>query len=89
MEKIKVQICTGTTCFVMGSSEILLLVDSLDDELKDIVEIEGQNCMEICKDSHCGQAPFVKVNDKLISNATLASVLDEINLVAKEKGLIQ
>ena len=33
MKKIKVSICTGTACFVMGASEIMLLEEKLSDEL--------------------------------------------------------
>ena len=36
MEKIKVSICTGTACFVMGASEMMLLEDELPDSLKEI-----------------------------------------------------
>ena len=38
MKKIKVSICTGTACFVMGASEIMLLEEELSPELKEIVE---------------------------------------------------
>ena len=40
MEKIKVSICTGTACFVMGSSEIMLIEEKLPEDLKDKVEVE-------------------------------------------------
>ena len=49
MKKIKVSICTGTACFVMGASEIMLLEEKLSDELKDMVEVEGITCFEKCK----------------------------------------
>lgn len=78
MKKIKVTICTGTACFVMGASEIMLLEESLPSDLKDIVEIEGVTCMETCKNSANGKAPFVKVNGELISGATVLSVIDKI-----------
>ena len=41
MKKIKVSICTGTACFVMGASEILLLEENLSPEVAQYVEIEG------------------------------------------------
>ena len=82
-KKIKVSICTGTACFVMGASEILVLEDSLPDELKGLVEIEGLTCLEKCKNTECGKAPFVLVNDEIITEATLAKVLDKINEIAE------
>lgn len=77
-EKIKVVICSGTACFVMGASEILLLEDSLPDELKGRVEIEGATCLGFCKDSKNGKAPFVTVNGDLMAGATLPDVLVKI-----------
>ncbi len=82
MEKITVSICTGTACFVMGASEILLLGEQLPPELKDRVEIEGVTCFENCKNPQCGKAPFVKVNDEIVESATLVSVLEKIQQVA-------
>ena len=56
MKKIKVSICTGTTCYVMGASELLLLEELLPEELKDKVEIEGVTCLEKCKSTGIGNA---------------------------------
>lgn len=77
-EKIKVVICSGTACYVMGASEILLLEESLPEELKSRVEIEGATCLGFCKDSKNGKAPFVSVNGELIAGATLPNVLMKI-----------
>lgn len=82
MEKIKISICTGTACFVMGASEIMLLEEELPEELKDKVEIEGITCLETCKDSRCGKAPFVKINGKVVLEATLPKVLELVKELA-------
>lgn len=84
MRKIKVSICTGTACFVMGASEIMLLEEELSPELREIVEIEGVTCLELCKNSEYGKAPFVKVNDEVLSQATLPLVLEKINQLANK-----
>ena len=77
MKKIMVSICTGTACFVMGASEIMLLEEQLPSELQDIVEVQGITCFEVCKNSECGKAPFVKINDEIISEASLPKLLLE------------
>ncbi len=81
MEKVKVSICTGTACFVMGGSEILLIEDQLPDDLKGKVEVEGVTCLEKCKDSSCGKAPFVIVNGEVVPQATITSVIEKIRTV--------
>jgi NADH:ubiquinone oxidoreductase subunit E len=49
-----------------------------------MVEIEGITCLEKCKNTECGKTPFVLVNDEVISDATLAKVLEKINEIAKQ-----
>lgn len=84
---IKVSICTGTTCYVMGASEILLLEDSLPMELKGKVEINGITCMENCKDNKHDKAPYVLINGQLFPNATINSVLEEVKRIAALENL--
>ncbi len=78
MDKIKVSICTGTTCFVMGASEILLLEEELPMELRDKVEIEGVTCLELCKNGSKTKAPYVLVDGEIVAEATLQVVIDKI-----------
>ncbi|HNQ97073.1 MAG: NAD(P)H-dependent oxidoreductase subunit E [Spirochaetales bacterium] len=77
-EKIKVVICSGTACFVMGASDILLLEESLSPELRSRVEIEGATCLGMCRESERGKAPYVTINGELMSQATLPKVLARI-----------
>lgn len=81
-EKIRVLVCTGTACFVMGASDILLLEENLPEELKNRVELEGASCLGHCKNSSQGKAPFVIINDELVSNASVLSVVARIRELA-------
>lgn len=74
-EKIKIVICTGTHCFVMGGSDLLLLEDHIPEELKDKVCIEGSSCLTYCEDRTKGKAPFVKINGILMEQATIPKIL--------------
>ena len=82
MKKITVSICTGTACFVMGASELMLLEEELSPELKEIVEVEGITCLDLCKNAECGKAPFVKINDQVLSQASLPLVMEKIRQLA-------
>ena len=84
MKKITVSICTGTACFVMGASELMLLEEELYPELKEIVEIEGITCLDLCKNAECGKAPFVKINDQVLSQASLPLVMEKIRQLAAQ-----
>ena len=76
MRKIKISICTGTACFVMGASDLILLEEKMPDDLKDKIEIEGMTCIGECKKG--GKAPFVKINGALMSEANVPDVIEKI-----------
>lgn len=76
--KIKVVICSGTACYVMGASDILLLEEELPQSLRERVDIEGVTCLGYCKDSKVGKAPFVTINGEVMQAATLPKVMARI-----------
>jgi NADH-quinone oxidoreductase subunit G len=57
-EKLKVEVCVGTNCFIKGSQAILrsLLQDVEDKQLQDRVEISASFCFE-----NCEHGPTVRV----------------------------
>ncbi len=82
MAKIKVSICTGTTCYVMGASELLLLEEELPTKIKDLVDIEGVTCLELCKSGNNSKAPYVLIDGEVHEGATLQGVIE----IIKEKA---
>jgi NADH:ubiquinone oxidoreductase subunit E len=80
-EKVKVKICTGTTCYVMGASDILTLADDKSETFLDKVEVLGVPCLDLCMHSEKGRAPFVRINDDIISEANLEKVKSEIKKI--------
>ena len=76
-KKIKVEICLGTTCYVLGSFRLSALEEQLPPELKDRVEVVGCACLDVCHDRNYGNAPFVRINeDRIVDNATIEKVID-------------
>ncbi|MDC7126156.1 MAG: NAD(P)H-dependent oxidoreductase subunit E [Spirochaetales bacterium] len=71
--KIDVTICTGTTCYVMGASDLLTLEETLPEKILNRVNITGTTCLNLCKNKE-DKPPFVMVNEKIISKANLESV---------------
>ena len=87
MKKNKITVCTGTTCFVMGGSELLLLEDQLPSDLRETSEVEGATCLGFCKRAEYGKAqsdhaPFVKINDTVLEQATAAKIIDHLKTLA-------
>ncbi|MBN2712648.1 MAG: NAD(P)H-dependent oxidoreductase subunit E [Planctomycetes bacterium] len=75
MKQIKVEICLGTTCFVMGASELQSLEEKLPEEIAGRVLIEGTTCLGCCKDRKYGKAPYVRIDGEIMSGATTDAVV--------------
>lgn len=83
-KKISVKVCLGTTCFVMGSSNLQELIDSVPKKYGDRVEVTGVPCLGLCSiDWEFSKAPYVKVDDDIIKEATVDKVLSAIEAKLK------
>ena len=85
-DKITIKICTGTTCYVLGGALNLELEKEIPLELLLGVSIEYSPCLGLCQNADIGKAPFVKVADQIVSEATPEKVIDCIKkVVAKNE----
>lgn len=77
MENIEVKICSGTTCFVMGSTYLNELYEIIPQLYGDKVIVKPSLCLGQCSssDKH-SKAPYVKVDDEYVSQATIEKVLE-------------
>lgn len=82
MKKVKVEICVGTHCTMMGAMNILELIDDMKKEYQDQgIEVETVKCYQHCKENRV--APIVKINGDIIENATSERVMAKITEVIK------
>ena len=85
MEKISVKVCLGTTCFVMGSSNLQTLTELIPQKYGDKVEVAGSPCLGLCSINwEYSKAPYVKIDEDVVSEATVEKVLEAID---KKLGL--
>ncbi len=78
MDKITVEICMGTTCFVMGGSGLEEFVELLNDDEKKNVEVKPSTCIGLCKDREYGKAPYALVNGEVVAEATISSIATKV-----------
>lgn len=79
MKKINVKVCLGTTCFVMGSSNLQELIETVPNKYGEEVEVNGVPCLGLCSiDWEYSRAPYVKVDDDVVYEATVEKVLSAI-----------
>lgn len=76
--KILVELCFGTTCFVMGASKLQELESLIPPQYRKHVEIKAHTCLDLCKNATYMKAPFVKIDGEIISEATVEKVLKAI-----------
>ena len=76
--KVLVELCFGTTCFVMGASKLQELESFIPPQYKNKVEVKAYTCLDLCKNATYMKAPFVKIDGEIISEATVEKVLKAI-----------
>ncbi len=76
--KVKLEICTGTACYLMGGADLLMLAAQLPPELHDRLELVGRACMDNCRRPECGKTPFVVIDGELVAAATQEKVRELI-----------
>lgn len=82
-EKVRVQICVGTACFVQGGADLLLYNEFLDPAILFSCEIEGVSCIGGCKEAETkDRPPYVRIGGKVYGSMTaekLCKLLAEAN----------
>ncbi len=89
MEKqniVSVEVCCGTTCYLLGAQELLKLESSLPDPWKGKVEIIAKPCLEACTNDNFSKAPFVRINGEMIGNATVDLIAGKVNAILAERS---
>jgi len=78
MSKTVVKICAGTTCYVMGGSDLYLLHEHIPEHMKNLIEIEGCTCLGVCKSSG-SNPPYVMIGKEVIENATIQKIVKRLS----------
>ncbi len=79
MDRIRVEICCGTACYLLGSAKMMNLEEQLPEECRGRVEIEAKPCLELCNRDNLGGAPYVRLNGtEVMGQATPEKVIARI-----------
>ncbi|MGN0855352.1 MAG: hypothetical protein ACI4R9_07525 [Kiritimatiellia bacterium] len=85
MEKIKVEICCGTACYLLGAAKLMDIEERLPADVRGRVEIVARTCLELCERENLGGAPFVRINGaEILSQATPETVTARLLELAGE-----
>lgn len=73
---VKVQICVGSHCSLVGALNILETLENLKEDYPEQIKIERVKCMDRCGDIK--NAPVVKVDDELLTSAQNQVVISKV-----------
>lgn len=83
MDKIKLEICCGTACYLLGAQRLMELQDKLPEALKDKVEVEAKACLGLCNSDRLGGAPYVRLNGtEVIAHATVEDIIARLRVLS-------
>lgn len=77
MQPIRIELCAGTACHLMGSQQLLTVVETVKMQVEEQIQVRFTNCLEAC-----GRGPSARINGILYSRLT------EEQLLAKIKELL-
>ena len=84
MKKMQLEICCGTTCYMMGANRLLYIEHEVPPELRGTFEVKALPCMGLCNDKNLSGAPYVKLNGIVIENATIEKICDKMRAMLEE-----
>jgi len=73
---VKVEICVGSHCSLVGALNILETLEKLQEEYPEQIQIERVECMDMCE--NIKKAPVVKVGAELITSAQTQMVISKV-----------
>ena len=84
MKKMQLEICCGTTCYMMGANRLLYIENEVPSELRGKFEVKALPCMGLCNEKELSGAPYVKLNGEVIENATAEKIYDKMRALLEE-----
>ncbi|MDD3588399.1 MAG: hypothetical protein PHQ75_14560 [Thermoguttaceae bacterium] len=81
--KVKLEICCGTTCYLLGAGKLMALDKELPEALRELVEFEIRPCLDLCMSDQLGSAPFARMDGEVIAHATPEIIIERIRLKLK------
>ncbi|HPN29972.1 MAG TPA: (2Fe-2S) ferredoxin domain-containing protein [bacterium] len=75
---MKIKICLGTCCHLLGNYEIIEKLEERGLNNKKNIEIIAATCLNYCKDAEL-KPPFIEIDGQIIQNATIDAVVSYLN----------
>ena len=84
MKKMQLEICCGTTCYMLGANRLLNIENEMPSELRGKTDVRALPCMGLCNEKELSGAPYVKLNGQVIENATAEKIYAKMRALLEE-----
>ena len=81
MKKVQLEICCGTTCYMLGANRLLNIENDMPSELRGKADVRALPCLGLCNDKELAGAPYVKINGEVIEKATQEKIYAKLKEV--------
>ena len=71
MKSLKLEICLGTGCCLMGAQDLMDVVTALPEEKKQYIELNNPSCLKGCR-----KGPSIRVDGVVFSEMTPDKLID-------------
>lgn len=65
MNNIVIEICVGTSCYLLGAQDLIRAVEELPCEQRSHIELRGVTCLKTC-----GKGPNVRIDGVVVAGMT-------------------
>ena len=81
MDKIKLRLCAGTMCYVMGGAQLMEIEELLSEEEKQGIEITFSPCLQRCNGKDT--PPFAEIITGVSKETLLRIIKEELRHVVR------
>ena len=84
MKKFHLEICCGTTCFMLGANQLVNIENEMPADLRELTDVRALPCLGLCSDKELSGAPYVKLNGEVIEKATAEKIYAKMRTMLGE-----
>ncbi len=85
-EKIGVEICCGTACYMLGGGELLELASQMPEAWLEYLDVRAIPCLDLCTREDLSGAPYVRIGGEVFGSMTKDKMLAKLAALIAAKG---
>lgn len=80
MKTVSLEICVGTSCYLLGAQDLIDAVECLPNDMKSRINLLGVTCLK-----NCGQGPNARINGQVLTNLNPDKLIDILDIALQQE----